>query len=284
MANLKGGSFDKQIKDIHHRTSAFGESRNGKNDHQTHSSALSEKRGEMSRSFAKFAENKGLDGKLNEHMTNENIKEFLEQRTADFAQSTAENYARSFGSMIDGLKESNVDIQADKSVINDYVKDLKDNATPEQIESGRAIDNVENTISNIYETRYESGVISDVQNELGLRVSEAHELVNNPDKYINNGHVDGLIGKGNHEYNMKEISPELVAKIEACENIPSVRTYQDDIAKEGISSHDFRFTYAEREFNEKIENGMDYNQALKEISEELNHSREEMTRYYLARA
>jgi hypothetical protein len=275
MANLKGGSFEKQVKDIHHRTSAFNESRHGKNDHQTHSSALSEKRGEMARSFANFCENKSLDGKLNEHMTNENIKEFLEQRTQDLALSTSENYARSFGSMIEGLKESNVDIQADKSVINDYVKDLKDNSTPMQIESGRAIENVENVISNIYNDRYESGVIADVQHELGLRVSEAHELVSNPDKYINDDKVEHLIGKGNHEYDTKEISQELQAKIEQCQEIPSVRTYQEDLAKQEITSHEFRYTYAKEH---------EHDMTKEELSKELNHNREEMTNYYLARA
>lgn len=275
MGNLKGGSFDKQVKDIHHRTSAFGESRYGKNDHQTHSSALSEKRGEMAQSFANYCENKGLDGKLNEHMTNDNIKEFLEQRTAEHATSTAENYARAFDSMVQGLKESNVDIQADKSVFNDFVKDLKDNSIPEQIESGRAIDNVDDKISNIYETRYESGVISECQRELGLRVSEAHELVSNPDRYINNDKVEGLIGKGNHEYEAKEISQELQAKIEQCQEIPSVRTYQDDISKEGISSHDFRYTFVKEH---------EHDMTKEELSRELNHNREEMTRYYLARA
>lgn len=275
MANLKGSSFDKQVKDIHHRTSAFGESRHGKNDHQTHSSALSEKRGEMAQSFANYCENKGLDGKLNEHMTNDNIKEFLEQRTAEHATSTAENYARAFDSMVQGLKESNVDIQADKSVFNDFVKDLKDNTVPEQIETNRAIENVDNVIANIYDTRFESGVIADVQHELGLRVAEAHELVSNHERYLNDNKVEGLIGKGNHEYYAKEISQELQAKIEQCQEIPSVRTYQDDISKESISSHDFRYTFAKEH---------EYDMTKEELSRELNHEREEMTNYYLARA
>ena len=277
MANLKGGSFERQLKDIHHRLSAFGESRYQKNDHKTHSSALSEKRAEIARSFANYCENKGLGSKLNEHMTNENIKEFLNERTENLALSTTENYARAFGSMLEGLRENNIEIQADKSVFNDFVKEAKADTATQEINTNRAIENVEQVISNIYETRYESGVIADIQHELGLRVAEAHEIATNLHEYYNkeNGTIEGLIGKGNHEYNQKEISNELIAKIEQCETIPAIRTYQDDIAKEEISSHDFRYTYAKEHAHEMTK---------EELSKELNHNREEMTDYYLKRA
>lgn len=275
MANLKGGSFEKQIKDIHHRLSNFGEGRHGKNDHQTHSSALSDKRAEMSKSFAEYCDNKGLEGKLNEHMTNDNIKDFLDTRTADMAINTQENYVRSFSSMIEGLKESNVDINADKSVFNEKVQEIKENAPTQEIETGRSIDNVDNKIEQIYENRYESGVIADCQRELGLRVSEAQELVSNPQNYINDNQVNDLVGKGNHTYDTKDISPELVAKIEQCENIPSLSTYDRDLKEVGInSSHDFRYTYVQE--NKDI-------MTKEELSKELNHNREDMTDRYIAR-
>lgn len=44
MANLKGGSFEKQIKDAFHRLEAFGVGRVDKNDNLTHSDKLAEKR------------------------------------------------------------------------------------------------------------------------------------------------------------------------------------------------------------------------------------------------
>ncbi len=43
MANLKGGTFEKQIKDAFHRLEAFGVGRVGKNDNLTHSDKLAEK-------------------------------------------------------------------------------------------------------------------------------------------------------------------------------------------------------------------------------------------------
>ena len=44
MANLKGGNFQKQIKDAFHRLESFGVGRVGKNDNLTHSDKLAEKR------------------------------------------------------------------------------------------------------------------------------------------------------------------------------------------------------------------------------------------------
>lgn len=286
MANLKGSSFDKQVKDMHHRLSAFGQGRHGNNDHQTHSSALSEKRMEYARSFADYAERNGFEGKLNDYMTNDNVRSFLEERTADLSASTSENYVRGFSSMIEGLKESNVDIVADRSVFDHLVSDIREHAPEHEIETGRSIENVDQVIGSLYQDRYESGVLADIQHDLGLRVSEAHELASNLHDYYNpdNGTIAGLIGKGNHEYEPKDISADLVAKIEAIENLPSIRTYQDDLAGYDLSSHDFRFTYAEELFNSLIDQGVSYHDALKEVSEELNHSREEMTLYYLNRA
>ena len=273
MANLKGSTFEKQVKDIHHRTSAFGEGRHGKNDHQTHSSALADKRSEMSRSFAQWAENKGFSGKLNEHMTNDNIKEFLDTRTAELAPSTAENYVRGFSSLVEGLKEANVTIEADRSVFDNKAHEIKENYTS-IIETGRAIENVDKVIENIYNTRYESGVIAEVQRELGLREREAYELVKNQDKYIRGNEVKGIIGKGNHEYDTKQISNELIAKIEQCSNIPAISTYNDHLAKEDISSHDFRYTFVKEHMHEL---------SKQELSKELNHNREEITNRYIAR-
>ena len=285
MANLKGGSFEKQIKDIHHRLSSFGESRHGRSDNQTHSSALSDKRAEMSRSFADYCQRNELAGKLNELMSNENIKSFLDERCEDFAKSTAENYTRAFGSMIQGLEHSNVDIPYTKDVFEQKMEEIRDMPDPVQ-ENGRAIEEVDKLIENLYEDRFSSGVIAEIQNEIGVRVSEAYEIAQNLEKHYDesSGEIKDLVGKGNHIYEPKEISSQLIEKIKSIDELPTMRTYQNDLEKHDISSHDFRYTYAEREFEQKIADGVEYRQALKEISEELNHSREEMTNYYLAKA
>lgn len=285
MANLKGKSFDKQVKDIHFRLAAFGESRHGRDDNKTHSSALADKRAEMSQSFASFTEEKGLEGKLNEHMTNENIKEFLDQRTAEHAQSTAENYVRAFSSMIDGLKNANIDILATKVPFEEKMLEIRE--MPEQTpEINRALEMPEQTLENLYESRFESGVMAEIQLDLGVRISESYEIASNLEKYYNDGSkcIEGLIGKGNHAYEPKPISENLIAKIENIKELPSLRTYQNDLTNEGLKSHDFRYTYAKFQFEKRIEEGFSYKESLKKISQELNHSREEMSRFYLSKA
>jgi hypothetical protein len=48
-------------------------------------------------------------------------------------------------------------------------------------------------------------------------------------------------------------------------------------------SHDFRVTYAKDLLESKLEQGISYKEALKEVSQEINHHRPEMTEYYLAK-
>ena len=76
-------------------------------------------------------------------------------------------------------------------------------------------------------------------------------------------------------------------KIRTCENVPCPNTYRNDLKKVEIEkSHHWRFTYSKSEFEKKIENGVEYRLALREVSEGLNHSleRESMTLFYLGKA
>lgn len=216
LANLKGGTFEKQLKDAFHRLSAFGEKRHNTNSHQTHSSKLALKREEYGRSFAKFLTEKGFEGKINTHMTTENIKDFLEQRTQNLAYSTTENYVRGFSSFITGLQESNISIDCDKKVFDNMVKNLKDTEPKPELETGRAVNEPEKIIEQISHTHYSLSLVASVQLELGLRVSEAYEVVNNLEKYYSeeNQTLEKIVGKGNQQYDSKPISDNLVRAIQ----------------------------------------------------------------------
>jgi len=287
MANLRGGTLDKQIKDAFHRMEKFGVSRHGSNDHATHSVALAEKRIMYLNDFKKFSEQHEINSKLNQAMTVENIDRYLNGRLEGLARSTQEDYVRGFSSMLEGLKESNVTIPIHREYFDAKVSAIKEIIPAQDIQTNRAIENVAQVIKDLYNQRYESGVLADIQNTLGIRVSEAIELLKCPNKYIANGEVTQLVGKGNHVYETKEITPELVAKINLAENIPHENTFRNDlsnITQGEYTPHAFRYTYAEREFHTKVEAGIAYHTALKEVSISLNHAREEMTRYYLLRA
>jgi len=288
MANLKGGSYEKQLKDAFHRLEAFGKGRHGSSDHLTHSDGLAAKREMYLNDYKAFAQENGLNEKLNQTMTNENISTFLNQRLEGLKHSTQENYIRGFSSMLKGLQESNIGIPCQSSVFDNKVAEIKANALPDT-RTGLAISNPSEKIEQLQSLRFESAVIAEVQNDLGVRVSEAFEIVKNLDIHYNeaNGTIENLVGKGNHTYEPKMINSELVEKIRACENVPCQNTYRNDLKEVEIEkSHHWRFTFAKNEFERKFEEGVEYHQALREVSEGLNHSleRESMTLFYLGKA
>lgn len=285
MANLKGGSFEKQIKDAFHRLEAFGVGRVDKNDNLTHSDKLAEKREMYLKDISDYFTSQNLNDKLNTLLTKDNLDKFFNQRLEDLSTKTQENYLRGFSSMLKGLEQQNINIPVhleDKDFFDDKVKGIKDQA--ETIIENRYIDNVKDVIKNLYEDRTISGLIAQTQYELSIRQAEAFELLKNPNKYIENGRVENLIGKGNHSYDSKEISFELEQKLlNNQEQLISKSTYYEDLKKYNISSHDFRFTSARDKFEEKINNGISEKEAKLQISSELNHKREEITDYYLNR-
>lgn len=285
MANLKGGSFEKQIKDAFHRLEAFGVGRVDKNDNLTHSDKLAEKREMYLKDISDYFTSQNLNDKLNTLLTKDNLDKFFNQRLEDLSTKTQENYLRGFSSMLKGLEQQNINIPVhleDKDFFDDKVKGIKDQA--ETIIENRYIDNVKDVIKNLYEDRTISGLIAQTQYELSIRQAEAFELIKNPNKYIENGRVENLIGKGNHFYDSKEISFELEQKLlNNQKQLISKSTYYEDLKKYNISSHDFRFTSARDKFEEKINNGISEKEAKLQISSELNHKREEITDYYLNR-
>ena len=291
MANLRGGTFEKQIKDAFHRTLALGEGRHMKEDNFTHSLALAQKREMYLRDFKEYLEQKGItEGKLNTYMTEQTIRDFLEQRTEHLSPKSALDYTTGFNSLLKGLEQANITIPANPSR-NDFLKDFRETFRSElkeiEIEKGRYIQNLDQKLAELREIRYESYVVAKIQSETGLRVNEALEVAKNFSNYYNpqNSTLEGVIGKGNHIYAPKEISYQLTQEIQKLENIPHYNTYRNDLQAVGINrSHDFRVTYAKDLLESKLEQGIEYKEALKEVSQEINHHRPEMTEYYLARA
>ena len=285
MANLKGGTFEKQVKDAFHRLEAFGVSRVGKNDNLTHSDKLAEKREMYLKDITSFFKSQNLNDKLNTLFTKQNLDNFFNERLKNLSSKTSENYLRGFSSMLKGLEQQNIYIPLhleDKSFFDDRVKIVKDEA--DYIIENRYINNVNDVIKNLYEDRYISGLIAEIQYELSIRQSEAFELVKNPYKYLDSGYVVDLVGKGNHKYMAKEISFELEQKLlNNSYDLIDKSTYYNDLQAYNISSHDFRFTSARDKFEEKIKSGISQKEAKLKISQELNHKREAITDYYLRR-
>jgi hypothetical protein len=289
MANLRGGNFEKQVKDAFHRLQAFNQSRYMQSDNLTHSLALASKRETYLQDFQNFLKDKGIQqGKLNTYMTSEMVKDFLSLRTSDLSAKSSLDYVTGFNSMLKGLEQQIITIPANPSK-NDFLQDMRQELKTElknqDFTKNRAVDNLSSKLEALEAKDFNVSVIAQVQSELGLRVSEAFELVSNPDKYIKDEAIQHLIGKGNHEYNLKPIQEQLVLKIQKIDNLPTYANYLQALKEVGISkSHDLRISYAKSLYKQKIVEGLNHKEAMKVTSQELNHHRAEITQYYLARA
>ncbi|WP_323592862.1 hypothetical protein [Aliarcobacter butzleri] len=159
MANLKGGTFEKQLKDAFHRLEAFKIGRVGKSDNLTHSDKLAQKREMYLKDVTNFFQSQNLTDKLNTLFTKENLDKFFNQRLENLSSKTKENYLRGFSSMLQGLEQKNIYIPLyleDKSFFDDKVKIIKSEA--DIIVENRYIDSVKEVIKDLYEIREISGV------------------------------------------------------------------------------------------------------------------------------
>jgi hypothetical protein len=285
MANLRGGNFDKQIRNALMRMEKFGQSRHNTESRGIHSEAVFKKREMYLNDFKKFAENNNLTDKLNALMTPENISNFLNSRLENKAANTSENFVRGFSAMVDDLRNNNIDISVDKNLFNEKVLEIKNNDNSE-VRLNRAVANPNTVIANLYDKHYHSGVMAETTLETSFRLSETIELTSNLDKYLDRDTniISGIIGKGGQEYQPKEISPALIAKIDAIDKHISKSTYAVDLKNQGLTPHDFRYSFASNTYREQIEEGKSQQEALLFTSKEMNHHRAEITKYYLSKA
>ena len=289
MANLKGGSFEKQIKNALIRLDARGTKRHGTDSRLTHSNALMKKREMYLRDFANYLSNKGIqEGKLNNYFTQEHVSDFLNERLSELSPKSALDYTSGFNSMLHGLEQTKVTIDKNvHNVLREYTSDYRAefNQIKNDYETGRAIQDTSYFLNNLQEIRESSTTIAQLQLETGLRVSEALEVAKNFQDYYNpQGYLEGIVGKGGQEYDIKPISEELAYKLSNLEQTPSYSSYYNDLKQLETKPHDLRVTFAKSYYEELKQNGYSHKEALKEVSKELNHHREAITLYYLARA
>ncbi len=290
MANLKGSTFEKQIRNAMIRLDSRGTKRHGTNSRLTHSNALYQKREMYLRDFANYLSSKGInEGKLNNYFKEEHISDFLNERLSELSPKTALDYVTGFNSMLHGLEQTRVSVDQNvHNVLREYTSDYRAefNAVKNDFETGRAIQDTNYFLNNLEQMRESSSVIAELQLETGLRVNEALEVARNFDNYYNqeNNTLEGIIGKGGQQYDIKPISPELAYKLSNIQETPSYSTYYNDLKELDHKPHDLRVTFAKSYYEELKQNGYSHKEALKEVSKELNHHREAITLYYLERA
>jgi len=288
MANLRGSTHQKQIKSALMKMERFGKSRHNTESKNIHSEAVFKKREQILNEFSRYTQENNLSGKLNTLINNEHISNFLNQKLENLQATTAENYCRSFSAMVDSLRDNNISVSVDKTVFNEKVLEAKNNDNT-IVRMNRAVSNPTNVINNLYAKHYHSGVMAETTLELGYRLSEVRELTINLDKYLdrNTNTITGIVGKGGQTYLPKENIPQaLISKIDAIDKHISKSTYMADLKAEGITSHQFRFSFCQNFYLDKLANSpeLSHNDILKTVSSEMNHHRAEITNYYLKRA
>lgn len=289
MAQLKGGTFDKQIRDANFRLAAFGKQRNGMNSNKTHSDSTRIKRDGYISDFKKYAQENELDGKLNQLMNEENMTAMLNERLDGLSFSTQEDYIRGWSGMVQGLQGTNVDINLHMPYFNALVAEYKEDA----IERGESIGEPKSVTTPFHPT-YVMGelseplsVVAQLQYETGIRVSEAYNVINDLEKHLNDLKLLNIVGKGGQKYQAKIISLELkLMLLKLKENnvtLPVQSTYYRNLQNFGMSSHDIRAFYSLELYNTKIESGLSHYESCLFVSKEINHHRVQITEYYLAK-
>ena len=290
MANLKGSSFQKQIKNALIRLDQRGVKRHETGSKLTHSNSLYIKRTMYLQNFADFLQQKNItEGKLNTYLTNEYLSEFFNERLSNLSPKTGLDFITGFNSLLQGLQQTNVSINKNAfSVTREYTQDYRSefNSVKNSFETGRAVNDIKGFLSDLKEIRESSAIIANLQLETGLRISEALQVARDFDSYYQpqNSEISGIVGKGGQEYQPKIISVELAEKLNNFTSIPSYGTYYKDLKELQVKPHDLRVSYAKNYYQELREKGHSHREALKAVSQQLNHHRESITLYYLSRA
>jgi hypothetical protein len=289
MAQLKGKTWDKQIRDVNFRLAAFKEQRNGANSNKTHSDSTRVKRDGYLSDLKKYAEEHQLEGKLNQLMSEENLTNMLNDRLDGLSFSTQEDYIRGWSGMVQGLQSANVDISLEMPYFNALVADYKEEA----IGNGEVIGEPK-AVTTPFHPTYVSGqlseplsVVAQLQYETGVRVSEAYAVIQDLEKYLDSLKLLNIIGKGGQRYQAKIISLELKLMLlrlqEQQVKLPVQSTYYRQLQNFGMSSHDIRAFYSKELYEQKVEEGSSHVQACLFVSKAINHHRIQITVYYLAK-
>lgn len=287
MANLKGSSFVKQIRDALIRLDARGTKRTGnaRFDGLAHSHAVLEKRRQILEDFSRFLSCEMFAGKLNQLMTPELIAMFLQQRTDMMVLSTIENYIANFSALVKGLRFKNISIPEKTDF--EFFQRLKDQLgrpNPNIFQTGRYMD--EDAVQEMLNRLpYRSKVVATIQFKLCFRASEALLIANNPLKYLINLTITDVKGKGGQVYPDKLVDSELAELIHSALPISRSTYYRDQRkALQGRNRpHDLRLSHICDLYDSLRDSGESHEQSMTKASKASNHHRSSVTGGYQAR-
>ena len=292
MSSLKGGSFSKQIKNALIRINQIGRSKRlAQLENQSHSIKTQEFRSKLLNDFKSYLESENItNGKLNEYMSKTQLEGFIKQKTENLSYNSSKTIISGVSGLINALKETNVSIEVSKS----FFKEIKEQTKKEKYTPSSSKDihksfkNIDNVISKLFEKSFEYGVFGKSLLETGLRHNENVKLLSNPHLYIQGSNIFNLKGKGGFVYTNKVISNELKEMIFSINRdlIPSHKQFYSAInsIESGKSSHSFRFQFSSSLYTDLTQiKKLSHIESLKIISNQLNHNRLDISKYYLNR-
>lgn len=291
MSSLKGSDYLRQVKNAQNRLFALSKTRHQTDSKLSHSCSIMTKRQEYLNSISEYMSSKYGEGdKLNTHFTDEKLGAFLRDRLngdrsdGDYSDVYKVNYARGVSALIDGLKQTNITASVSKDTFNKYVKEIKERASPVS-ERNDYIPHIDRDaiLSSLEERSLGFYLTASIQSLTGLRVSEARRICESPSSFISNNSLVNIAGKGGKLYDPLPISNslyEILNRVGSGVSVP-YSSYAAALKDLGIHSHKFRTSYVRDRMQEKLNSGVEYRQALRDISSEINHSRESITEFYL---
>lgn len=289
--NLSGSTLEKNKRDLINRTDGFGVKKTKDTIGMNHSCSRLKNKNSTLDQFVTYLNSVGFGQKLN-LVTPSLISDFIQEKVEDGnANSTIEEHLSKISSSFTALNNKGFDIKTVDSDFADLRVEFKD-AGYATYHTDRAFENPQHVIDKLYKKRIASGIVAELQDSCGYRISEAFQVT--PDLieyqgsklYVKEGVIEG---KGGFPLHKKEISPELYRKIQIVHEMYqgwgiSLETYNLDIKYvhgKKYSSHCFRYNYAQRLFQKLIDNGNNEYDALLIVSEAMGHHRASITKHYL---
>jgi hypothetical protein len=266
----------------------------GQNGHEvsskTHSTATTQNQRSVITQYVNYVKEE-YGNRVMENINNETMKEFIDHKLNEdgISGATANTYISELGRISDNLNELGVN-SVSREEITSYREDLKEQGVNLQ---GDHLDRSYNEADKIVENMYNDspyGLSAELQYEAGLRADDAL----NSEKWTinedNSLHIEN--SKGGVEYDTKILNEELIEKVREAIEQEYKGNYEDyrESLKEAVEqqgeewngTHGLRYDFAQERVEELREQGLTDSEALAQTSQEMGHSREEITLHYLS--
>lgn len=220
------------------------------------------------------------------HINKETVKEFLLSK--NISGGSLNTYISTMAKVADNFNKIGIQSIERKDIHNIRTEFKNNNINLSKNHINRAYQNTEKIIQNV-ETSSSYGLSVRLSVSAGLRIGDATNSnkwkLNNDNTLTINQSKNGLNYKtlqldNNTENEVKEAIAEGY-KIDKTEYSTALKEAVESTGQEYNGTHGLRYSFAQERFSELKEYGYTHSEALAEISLNMGHSREEISKHYL---